>query len=66
MQIKIADPQFQPVTIVLETQDELDQFQSILHAVSNNVIHYRPQIMNAARIMREQLHQRLVDERTTS
>ncbi len=55
MKITIEEPQFRPVTIVLETQDELDQLEKILYTLKNNVINYNPQVMSAAREFDKQL-----------
>lgn len=48
MKITVAEPAFRPVTIVLETQDELDQLEKILYTLKNNVINYNPQVIRAA------------------
>lgn len=66
MKVSIEPRKFQPVTIVFETQDELDQIQSILYLIGNNVINYSPQHINAARNMYKHLEQKLIDERTPS
>jgi len=55
MNITVGKPQFRPVTIVIETQDELDQLEKILYTLKNNVINYNPQVIRAAAKFHEQL-----------
>lgn len=62
MKVIVSEPEYRQVTIVLENRDQLDQLISILSLVSNNVIHYKPAHINAARNMFRILQQKLIDE----
>jgi len=64
MRITVANAEYRPVTIVLETQDQLDQFMWILENVANNVINHPAQIINVARNMKNHLTQVLIDSQT--
>ena len=48
MIVTIAEPQYRPVTIVLETQDELDKMVAIVAAVAQNKINHTPVLIRAA------------------
>ena len=57
------DPaQFRPVSIRLETQDELDQLLAIIHNVANNKVNHLPSVIRAAQCMQETLNQLLEAE----
>lgn len=55
MDITRDDPTFRPVTIRIETQDELDQFLAVISAVANNQINHLPQVSKAAKTLYSQL-----------
>ena len=42
------DPDFRPVTIRIESQDDLDKLLAIIRAVAENRINHTPQIIRAA------------------
>lgn len=48
MLITQADPEFRPITVVIETQDEYDQLIAILSAVAGNRVNHLPQVVKAA------------------
>ena len=58
MRISLAEPAFREVTIVLETQDELDQFIAIFSTVANNKIHHGVHVVQAAK----DLHQTILKQ----
>jgi hypothetical protein len=54
MIITQADPQFRPVTIVIETQDDFDKLHAILSAVARDNVQHAPQtILAASRMLRD-------------
>ena len=55
MIVTIAEPQYRPVTIVLETQDELDKIVAIVAAVAQNKINHTPALIRAADDMAKDL-----------
>lgn len=61
MKITVAKPEYRPVTIVLETQDQLDQFMWIIENVANNQINHHAQVINVAKNIRSHLKQKLLD-----
>lgn len=48
MRIGKAKPQFRPVTVVFETQDEWDKFIAILSTVAANRVNHVAQVTKAA------------------
>lgn len=56
MKMSITKPQYRPVTIVLETQDDFDMFDAVLYAVSMNAVHIQPHVIKAARDMSHMLN----------
>ncbi len=48
MNISRAEPEFRPVTIELETQNDLDRFLAILDQVAENRINHPPPVQRAA------------------
>jgi hypothetical protein len=42
---------FQPITIVIESQDELDQMEFLFASVAENKINHIPQLVTVARQM---------------
>ena len=55
MHIERAPEEFRPITVTLETQDELDQLVAILGAVSRNTINHTPTLIRAATDMMQTL-----------
>ena len=55
MIVTIAEPQYRPVTIVLETQDELDKMVAIVAAVAQNKINHTHALIRAADDMAKDL-----------
>ena len=49
------DPLFRPVTIRIESQDDLDKLLAIIRAVAENRINHTPQIIRAAMDFRRDL-----------
>jgi hypothetical protein len=49
VEIKLADKEFRPVTLTLETQDEFDQLFAVVAQVANNSINHGPRIIEAAK-----------------
>lgn len=62
MKITQAPAPYRQVTIVLETQDDYDKFEAVLHAVYSNAIHIAPQVIHAAREISNTLNTALFDE----
>lgn len=56
MEVTRDPPQFRPVTIRLETQDELDQLLAIIDTVADNRINHTPPTIRAAMTMRCELN----------
>lgn len=56
MKIFRDDPKFRPLTIRLETQDDLDKFHAIIDAVAQNRITHAPPLIRAAVDFRTTLH----------
>ena len=53
MKFNIAEREFRPVTITLETRDDFDKLATIIGQVASNAINHPPQIIEAAKhIMR--------------
>lgn len=50
---------FRPVTIRLETEDELDKLIAALNNVACNVIHHTPQVVRAAIEMVREIEQQI-------
>lgn len=48
MEISIAPIPFRPVTIVLESQDEVDKLIAIISGVAENRINHTPPVIRAA------------------
>lgn len=49
MEITRDPPEFRPVTIRIETQDELDKLVAIVAGVARNSINHTPQVIAAAK-----------------
>lgn len=49
MQISQADPEYRPVTIILETQDDFDKFDAIVRSVAANKTNYDHSLVGAAK-----------------
>ena len=57
------DPaQFRPVSIRLETQDELDQLLAIINNVANNKVNHMSSVIRAAQCLRDTLYELLEEE----
>lgn len=52
MRVTQAEPEFRPVTIVLETLDEYDMLMACLHNVAEGKINHTPPVIDAARQLR--------------
>lgn len=61
MKLTRDEPKFRPVTIRIETQDELDQLFYIISDVAENRVNHVPQIINAAVNIKDELL-RFLDE----
>lgn len=48
MEVTRDPPEFRPVTIRIETQDELDMLLAIIASVARNNIHHTPPVVRAA------------------
>lgn len=48
MKVTRDPPEFRPVTIRIETQDELDMLLAIIANVARNNIHHTPPVVRAA------------------
>lgn len=55
MQIAIAKAKFRPVTIVLETQDELDQLLAVIADVADNRITHLSSVVAAANALHDDI-----------
>lgn len=49
MKFDIAERQFRPVTITLETRDDFDKLATVIEQVASNAINHPPQIIEAAK-----------------
>jgi hypothetical protein len=55
MEVSIAPASFRPVTIVLDTQDEVDKLIAVLSGVAENRINHTPPVIRAAIDLRADL-----------
>lgn len=51
MEIYKDAPEFRPITIRIETQDELDQLFAIIDNVAENRLNHIPPIITAAKVI---------------
>lgn len=49
MLILKAEPAYRPITIILESPDDLDKFLTIFQTVANNSINHSPRTVAAAK-----------------
>lgn len=59
MKVTQSSPSFRPVTIELETEDDVDKLMAILSAVAENRIHHSPAIIRAAIDIRSSIEESL-------
>lgn len=58
MRVTVEPVPFRPVSITLETQDELDKFIAIFETVAENRVNHQPQVVRAA----QQLYKYLLED----
>jgi hypothetical protein len=56
LQVYQAAPKYRPVTIVLETKDDLDQVVMIMQTVADNRVVHLPQLSKAAKTILSMIH----------